>query len=218
MSVGESAAAAERSGARRMGWVMGRCISWRMAVILATVSWYWVSGSRWRDWDMNVMKGCLALLISCAWTSLSRRALVVFIQSLISSIAGESSGSALVAARRGLVEVEEGTGEGGALGPRDCRLSFNKREGAIVLFLLLDVIGRLARGAGRGLGCWRLAGYRSLCEGYASKWLTFPGLHLLVQEGTVPLDEYFSVYQIRCNLTSWREAYCRGPGLTSTMS
>ena len=61
---------------------------------------------------MYVMKGCLAWLISWAWTSFSMRALVVFIQSLISSIAGESAGSALVAARRGLVVVEEGTGDG----------------------------------------------------------------------------------------------------------
>ncbi|KAH3809496.1 hypothetical protein DPMN_137867 [Dreissena polymorpha] len=56
---------------------------------------------------MYVMKGCRAWLISWAWTSLSSRALVAFILSLISSIAGASSGSALVAARRGLVVMEE---------------------------------------------------------------------------------------------------------------
>ena len=92
---------------------MGRCISWRMAVILSTVSWYWASGSCWRDWDMYVMNGCRAWLISWAWTNLSRRALVAFILSLISSIAGASSGSALVAARRGLVVVEERASAGG---------------------------------------------------------------------------------------------------------
>ncbi|WAR06342.1 hypothetical protein MAR_021711 [Mya arenaria] len=31
----------------------------------------------------------------------------------------------------------------GCLGPRDYRLSFNEREGALVLFLFLDVVGRL---------------------------------------------------------------------------
>ena len=123
--------------------------------------------------------------------------------------------------RRGVLRLGSGDGTawsggggggswwGGALGPRNCRLSFNEREEALVLFLFLDVVGRLARGAGRrrGLGCCRLAakvrslaGYRFLCEGYASKWLTFPGLHLLVQEGTGLLDEQFSVRQVRCSL------------------
>ncbi|KAH3751620.1 hypothetical protein DPMN_186188 [Dreissena polymorpha] len=46
----------------------------------------------------------------------------------------------------------------GALGPRECRLSFNEREGTLVFFLFLHVVGRLARDAGRSkvLGFWRL--------------------------------------------------------------